>query len=72
MLFRSYDKAFFDLKKQCNVVLIGMVKILEGKRTMHKNPEGGIPIQHGDYLLMLMDRKGQDRLKRVFHIEEGV
>ena len=66
------QKFFFDLKKQCNVVLIGMVKILEGKRTMHKNPEGGIPIQHGDYLLMLMDRKGQDRLKRVFHIEEGV
>lgn len=67
-----YEKAFFDLKKQCNVILIGMVKILEGKRTMHKNPEGGIPIQTGDYLLMLMDRKGQDRLKRVFHIEEGV
>ena len=67
-----YEKAFFDLKKQCNVILIGMVKILEGKRTLHKNPEGGIPIQTGDYLLMLMDRKGQDRLKRVFHIEEGV
>ena len=67
-----YEKAFFDLKKQCNVILIGMVKILEGKRTMHKNPEGGIPIQAGDYLLMLMDRKGQDRLKRVFNIEEGV
>ncbi len=67
-----YEKAFFDLKKQCNVILIGMVKISEGKRTMHKNPEGGIPIQRGDYLLMLMDRKGQDRLKRVFNIEEGV
>lgn len=67
-----YEKAFFDLKKQCNVILIGMVKVLEGKRTMHKNPEGGIPILEGDYLLMLMDRKGQDRLKRVFHIEEGV
>jgi len=67
-----YEKAFFDLKKQCNVVLIGMVKIFEGKRVMHKNPEGGIPILSGDYLLMLMDRKGQDRLKKVFHIEEGV
>jgi voltage-gated potassium channel len=67
-----YEKAFFDLKKQCNVVLIGMVKIFEGKRVMHKNPEGGIPIQNGDYLLMLMDRKGQERLKKVFHIVEGV
>ncbi len=67
-----YEKAFFDLKKQCNVVLIGLVRVNEGKRIMHKNPEGGIPIQLGDYLLMLMDRKGQDRLKRVFNIEEGV
>ena len=67
-----YEKAFFDLKKQCNVVLIGLVRVNEGKRTLHKNPEGGIPIQTGDYLLMLMDRKGQDRLQRVFNIEEGV
>jgi voltage-gated potassium channel len=67
-----YEKAFFDLKKQCNVILIGMVKVMEGKRNLMKNPEGGIPILDGDYLLMLMDKKGQDRLKRVFHIEEGV
>jgi voltage-gated potassium channel len=67
-----YEKAFFDLKKQCNVILIGMVKIHEGKRVMHKNPEGGIPIQSGDYVLMLMDRKGLDRLKKVFNIVEGV
>ena len=67
-----YEKAFFDLKKQCNVVLIGMVRINEGKRQLYKNPEGGIAIQEGDYLVILMDRKGQERLKKVFHIEEGV
>ena len=67
-----YEKAFFDLKRQCNVVLIGIVKVENGKRKMYKNPEGSILIEHGNYLLMLMDRKGQDRLKRVFHIEEGV
>ncbi len=67
-----YEKAFFDLKRQCNVVLIGIVKVENGVRTMHKNPEGSIIIDHGNYLLMLMDRKGQDRLKRVFHIDEGV
>ncbi len=67
-----YEKAFFDLKRQCNVVLIGIVKVENGKRVMHKNPEGSIMIENGNYLLMLMDRKGQDRLKRVFHIDEGV
>ncbi|MBY0435670.1 MAG: NAD-binding protein [Cyclobacteriaceae bacterium] len=67
-----YEKAFFDLKKQCNVVLIGLVRVNEGKRVLYKNPEGGMAIQDSDYLVMLMDRKGQDRLKKVFHIEEGV
>lgn len=67
-----YDKAFFDLKKQCNVVLIGIVKVKEGKRTLLKNPEGTVLIESGDYLMMLMDSKGQDRLNRVFRIEEGI
>ena len=67
-----YEKAFFDLKKQCNVVLFGLVRVNESKRTLYKNPEGNLAIQDGDYLVMLMDRKGQDRLNRVFHIEEGV
>lgn len=67
-----YDKAFFDLKKQCNVILIGLVRVNDGKRNLMKNPEGNIAIVDGDYLVMLMDRKGQDRLKRVFNIEEGV
>lgn len=67
-----YDKAFFDLKKQCNVVLFGLVRTDNGKRTLHKNPEGSMNINESDYLVMLMDRKGSDRLKRVFHIEEGV
>ncbi|MEQ8425489.1 MAG: potassium channel family protein, partial [Cyclobacteriaceae bacterium] len=31
-----YDKAFFDLKKESNVVLIGLVKIIDGQRKMLK------------------------------------
>jgi voltage-gated potassium channel len=67
-----YDKAFFDLKRDCNVVLIGLVKIKEGKRLLLKNPEGNIQIEAGDYLLMMMDGKGRDRLSKLFHIEEGI
>lgn len=67
-----YEKVFFDLKKQCNVVLIGLVKMEEGKRKMYRNPEGTMKVDEGDYLVMLMDGKGQDRLKKVFHIEEGL
>ncbi|HEY5823445.1 MAG TPA: potassium channel family protein [Cyclobacteriaceae bacterium] len=67
-----YEKVFFDLKKQCNVVLIGLVKIENGKRKMYRNPEDSMKVEDGDYLIMLMDGKGQDRLKKVFHIEEGL
>ena len=67
-----YEKAFFDLKKQCNVVLIGIVKILDGVRTLHKNPGGDLKIERGNYLMALIDKRGQDKLKFLFKIEEGV
>jgi len=67
-----YEKVFFDLKKQCNVVLFGIVKINGAERKLMKNPEGDVKVEVGDYLIMLMDGKGADRLKRHFHIEEGL
>lgn len=67
-----YEKAFFDLKKQSNVILFGLVRVHEGKRTLHKNPETDLVIQEGDYLVMLMDQKGLVRLRKVFQIDEGV
>lgn len=67
-----YEKAFFDLKKESNVVLIGIVKNENGKHKLFKNPEESMKIESGDYLILLMDNKGQNRLKRMFHIEEGV
>ena len=67
-----YEKVFFDLKKECNVVLFGIVKNSDGQKKLFKNPEGNIKIETGDYLIMLMDGKGATKLKRHFHIEEGV
>jgi voltage-gated potassium channel len=67
-----YDKAFFDLKKESNVVLIGLVKMIDGQRKMLKNPEGTVTIEKGDYLVLLMDRKGFQKLKKLFHITEGI
>jgi len=67
-----YEKAFFDLKKQCNVVLVGIVKIEKEKRTLHKNPAGDIKIEKGDYLMTLLNKKGQNKLRLLFHIGEGI
>ena len=67
-----YDKAFFDLKRDCNVVLIGLVKMQNGERKLLKNPEGNVKIEAGDYLMMMMDGKGRTKLSKLFHIEEGI
>ena len=67
-----YEKAFFDLKKQTNVILFGLVRVDEGHRRLYKNPETGLVIKDQDYLIMLMDRNGLDRLKKVFRIDEGI
>lgn len=65
-----YDKAFFDLKKACNVILIGMVKMNGGERKFIKNPEGSVKIDAEDYLVMMMDGKGKAALKKQFGIKE--
>jgi voltage-gated potassium channel len=67
-----YQDAFLDLKKTCNVVLIGLVKIVDGERQLMKNPEGAIKIEAGDYLVMIMDGGGETRLQKLFRIQEGL
>ncbi|MBS1949532.1 MAG: hypothetical protein OJF59_001427 [Cytophagales bacterium] len=67
-----YDKAFFDLKKEYNVVLVGLVKQQNGQRKLMKNPEGSHKIDAGDYLVMMMDGKGRDKLGRLFQEGEGI
>ncbi|MBS1488031.1 MAG: NAD-binding protein [Bacteroidetes bacterium] len=67
-----YDKAFFELKKDYNVVLLGLVKTTNGQRKLLKNPEGSIRIEAGDYLLLMMDGKGRNRLAHLFKLEEGI
>lgn len=67
-----YDKAYFDLKKTCNVILVGLVKTKDGKRHFMKNPEGAITIEEGDYLVMMMDGTARTKLKKQFLIYEEV
>ncbi len=67
-----YEQAFFDLKKQSNVILFGIARLENGKRKLYKNPEAGMDIKEGDYLIMLMDQDGLTRLRKIFRMEEGV
>ena len=67
-----YEKAFFDLKKTCNTILIGIVKVSEGQRKFLKNPESSVKIEANDYLVILMDGRGSEKLKKYFQITEGL
>ncbi len=64
-----YEKAFFDLKKNCNVILIGIVKA-GGQKKFLKNPESSVKIEAGDQLVIMMDGKGRQALKMQYRIIE--
>ena len=66
-----YDKVFYDMKKEFNVVLIGIVKVEGEKRTMLKNPEQSVKISEGDYLILITNKNSVKKLKRFFNIDEG-
>jgi len=69
---QQYDKAFYDLKKNENVILLGLVRIENGKRIVYKNPSDNFNIKEGDYLLMLMNQKTEKIIRKVFQLHEGV
>ena len=68
----EYGKIFYDLKKECNCILIGMVRIdEEGKHELLKNPEDNVRVSEGDYLIMIMNRKAVKKLTKLFNTSEG-
>ena len=69
---QHYEKVFYDLKKDYNAILVAIVKIVEGKRVLHKNPEEDLIINPGDYLLMILNNKASKKMARIFRIHEGV
>jgi voltage-gated potassium channel len=69
---QEYDKVFFELKKSENVILMGLVRIQEGKRVLYKNPSENFKIETDDYLIMLMNQRTQKTIKKLFGLEEGV
>ena len=67
-----YEKAFFDLKKESNAVLIGIVKSVEGKKELIKNPETPITLEVGDYLILISNGKSERKISKLFCIKEGI
>ncbi|MEM6735295.1 MAG: NAD-binding protein, partial [Bacteroidota bacterium] len=68
---KPYDQVFYEMKKQFNAVLIGIVKMENGHRVLKKNPEETITIKGGDYLIMITNKNTENKLEKFFSVEEG-
>jgi len=69
---KRYGTIFFDLKKECNVILVGIVKNTNGKRKLLKNADDEVMVEVGDYLIMLMNRMAVKKLTSLFKTAEGL
>ena len=68
----SYDDVFFALKKECNAILIGIVKCEGSKRKLYKNPESKILVHADDYLIMISNGKAVSKISNLFGVKEGI
>lgn len=69
---QEYDKTFYELKKNFNVILIGLVREEDGIKTVHKNPQDNFIIKEGDFLMMIMNLAAEPKIRKVFSIKEGI
>ncbi len=66
-----YDNVFYDIKKECNAILVGIVRCKDGNKKLVKNPETPIKVTENDYLLMLINGKAEKLVNKVFQVKEG-
>lgn len=71
LIDKTYDEAFYLLKKKYNTILIGMSRHTESGRQLFKNPVEHLPIQKDDYLIMITDGRSFNQIREVFGTEEG-
>lgn len=69
---KKYGTIFYDLKKECNVILVGLVKTEEGKRMLYKNADDDMVVEEGDYLIILMNKIAVKKLTGLFKTSEGL
>ncbi len=67
----TYNDAFFKLKKDSNIILIGLSKVNGGERNLIKNPISDVTIEANDFLIMIMNGGASVELEAIFKTEEG-
>ena len=70
-LNKNYDDAYVALKMKYNIVLLGIVKIIDGKEILHINARSDTIIELGDYLIIMVGGKMKARVEKIFGVHEG-
>ena len=69
---KTYGEAFLDLKREHNAVLIGLVKEAKEERKLIKLPQDDVPIDEGDYFIVIVSGETERAISRIFGTREGV
>lgn len=69
---KSYEAAFFELKKSYDALLIGLTTRRNGVRVLHKTPDDpSLNVAEGDYLILIVSGQNVERLTESFGVTEG-
>lgn len=69
---KTFGEAFQGLKRDLNVILIGIARTENGQRVIHKIPKDSLTIQEDDHLLLVTSHASVAALESIFGINEGV
>ena len=70
-LNKNYDDAFVKLKIKYNIVLLGIVKSVNGENSLIVNARSDTIIELNDYLIIMVGGKSKGRVEKLFGIKEG-
>ena len=69
---KTYGDAFQTLKREYNVVLIGLSRSEGGRRALSKLPPDDLTIAHNDYLIMILNGEKEAVMEQLFGVKEGI
>ncbi|MGE4293892.1 MAG: ion transporter, partial [Desulfovibrio sp.] len=67
-----FAQVFEDLKRRLNVVPIGLSKLINGNRTLYKLPADDLPVEPGDYIVLITSGLRVSELESLLRVKEGV
>lgn len=70
-LNKNYDDAYVALKIKYNIVLLGIVKVINNKPQLLINARADTIIELNDYLIIMVGGKMKARVEKIFGVHEG-